>query len=170
MFAALLLAVVAVTLPAGFYENATIDARSGYVAGKTVTIGCAATDAAWTAELAALNDTPGPGLTIHGVTPVIGGNVAYIDPEGCALMRKRIGKKTVDLPSLGAAIYVLDVESLHMRGEASDGQTACDSIHTLPSVLVARWGFRKANAVAQLMHGAKDYLARQPSQYHSAGC
>lgn len=166
-----LLAAVALTAPAGFTESAVLDARAAYIAQKAVHIYCAATDAAWQTFMADNNYVPPDGIA-HGITPVVGGDITYIDAQGCATLRKRIAGRVVSLPILGAVLDVLTVESLHLRGERDDGQTACDALTVLPSFLTARWGFHRGTlAWRQVVAGATDYHRRQTAQqYHTGSC
>lgn len=170
-----LLTAIAIAAPAGFTENLTIDARTAWVAGKPVAIFCANDDAAWSDYVASIGGTPenfGNGAaSAFGYTPVIGGGVAYLAPTTCRVIQARLRKQRVDLPTLGAALDVLAVEGLHLRGVRDDAETACAAIRTLPAFLIARWGFRKNGpGLARAMYGARNYLARQPPQYHAAGC
>jgi hypothetical protein len=157
--------------PTGFYEIAALSARAAFVSQKPVQAFCAATDSAWQSYIASIGGLPSGVTSAFGYTPTVGGESTLLAPATCATINSRLRKRRVSLPTLGAALDVVTVESLHMRGERDDGQTACDAIHALPSFLVAKWGFRKnSGAYSQVMYGARNYLARQPPQYHSAGC
>ena len=167
MVVALLSALVLV--PAGFTENATLNARAAWVAGKPVHVYCAQDDAAWQAYVATLPVAP---IAIpHGYTPQFGGDAAYLGPDVCNVIDTRLNKQAVDLVTLGAVLDILAVESLHMKGERDDGQTACDALHIVGRFAIAKWGFRNHTfALGQMLRGARAYLASQPTQYHTAGC
>ena len=163
--AGVLAATAAADVPAGFTAEPVISARAAYVAGKPVSIACATTQDAWSAELAAINDTP-PGGISNGVTPQVGGDVAYLAPQTCDAIHARLSKQAVNLLTLGAALDVLAVESLHLRGEVSDGQTACDALKVLPWFLVKRWDFRNHSpALGEALLGAREYHAAQGAPY-----
>ncbi|HET8894447.1 MAG TPA: hypothetical protein VFM96_10165 [Gaiellaceae bacterium] len=163
-------ATAAADIPSGFTVSATISARAAYIAGKTVTIGCPATDDAWNAYLATLPIPPPNGIA-NGYTPSIGGTTSYLSPEVCADLRARIQKRAVNPITLGADLDILAVEGLHLKGEQSDGQTACDALHVLPGFLVKKWGFKNhGSPLAIALQGAHEYHAAQSAQYHTGSC
>lgn len=164
----------AADVPQGFTFEPVISLRAAYVTGKPVTIYCASTAEVWSAYITTVGtpaDFPNGAASAFGYTPVDGATTAYLAPATCNVIHTRLRGRAVNLPTLGAALDVLTVESLHMRGDVDDGITACHAIHLLPKFLFARWGFRNGSlASKQVMYGARNYLSRQPSQYHTAGC
>jgi hypothetical protein len=155
--------------PPGFTLEPIISARAAWIAQKPVSIYCASTDASWKAYVATLPVQPT--ATPHGYTPQFGDTTSYLAPDVCAPINARLHKRAVNLVTLGAALDVLTVESLHLRGDISDGQTACDAMRLLGRFVIAEWGFRNHTvALGTLLRGARTYLAGQPPAYHDAGC
>lgn len=151
--------------PPGFYEIAVLSARAAWVAQKPVRTWCAPNADAWQQYLTTSGDTA---VDVEGATPFPGAGETYFAPDVCAVIRARLRKRTVNLPTLGAALDVVAHESFHMRGLSDEGQTECSAYRSLPAYLVARWGFRKGSpAYAQVMYGATNYHDRLPPIYRT---
>ena len=174
--AALVFAGAAVAdVPPGMILEPVISARAAWVAHKPVTIYCASTNDAWAAYIDSVgtpSDFPNGAASAFGYTPTDGGTTSYLAPATCAPILKRIARATPSFLALGATLDVLTVESLHLRGEVDDGQTACDALKVLPGFLVAKWGFRRGGpAYVQVLRGAYNYHALQTAaQYHTGPC
>ena len=154
--------------PVGFYEIPTLSARAAWVAQKPVQAFCATSDSVWQAYIASIGGLPSGVTSVFGYTPTVGGDSTYLAPATCATITLRLQKRRVSLPTLGAALDVVTHESLHMRGLTDEGVTECDAIHTLPSFLVARWGFRKGSpAYTRVLYGATNFHKRLPPQYQT---
>lgn len=162
------LSTVLALVPAGFTENATLNARAAYVAGKPVHAYCTNDGTAWQNFVTSSGDTMPAGETF-GVTPTVGGTETYLAPQTCAPIRARMrGRKPSSLAALGGALDILTHEAIHLRGSSDEGQTECAAIRTLPAFLVARWGFRKNSpAFREVMRGARLYHDQLPAEYRS---
>jgi hypothetical protein len=149
-----LAAAVLLAAPSGFTENATLNARAAYIAGKPVHVYCATTQDVWRSFVTTSGDTMSPEVT-NGVTLVPGASETYLSPESCTPLLRRIRGHLPFPLAFGATLDVLAHESIHMRGEADEGTAECAAFRTLPSYLVAKWGFRKGSpAFQRIMLGA----------------
>lgn len=162
---AVLVAAVALTVPAGFVENAKLDARASWVAQKPVAVYCARTDADWAAFLSSVNDTV---TDANGVTITVGGTEAYLSARTCYPLLARLRKHPFSLLALGAAVEVVAHESFHMRGVVDEGQAECDAYSIVNDYLVAQWGFKRGSvAYMTAFNGARNTHRSLPPAYRA---
>lgn len=144
------------TAPAGFVDNATLDARAAWVAGKPVQVHCTTSYAVWRDFIGTLTYPPSDGVTM-GYTPTDGGAETYLAPAVCANVFQWLAHEPVNLPILGTALLVVAHESLHMKGVQDEGATECRAFRLMPA-FAARWGFRKGSGSYKLvLSGARTY-------------
>lgn len=151
--------------PAGFWQSARLAPASTFVAGKSMTVYCAPTQAA-------IDATVSPTATnILGSTPTVGGDVTYLAPVVCAYLHAWLnGKKPSNLYGVAVAIETLAHEAELGRGINDETSATCAGLKAMPQMVTQFFPLKKRESLHDIMGDAYRFWATQSAVYHAHPC
>lgn len=135
---------------------------ASFVAGKTVSVECAASDAAWARYLASVGyDGVANGLTVFGTAET------KFSPIVCSSLRRKLAGKVVPNNLFAPSLLALVHEAVHLRGVLGEGETDCAAVREMPRVAVRYFGVKAGKQLRAVMATAWAYRKQQPPEYLS---
>jgi hypothetical protein len=145
--------------PAGFVSHPELAARVEFVAGRPISVWCAANEGAWTAERAFL----GADGNVEGFV-LAGKNGAHLSVSTCAPLVAKVLGGPIDLASFAESLLALTHEAEHLAGQVDEHATDCAALAVLRRA-AANFGFRRAALRERIYRAALRAHARRPAPY-----